>query len=173
MLSDAELQISLAYYEGVYAAAPHDMRTMLLSSKAAILEVCGWVEQAMDVIVFEAAQRCALSTPRLNHITTKYIKPTYGFSYRNHFEKMIVSVVGYRVLDRAEANAGAPIFAMESTLDYLAKLRNHYAHTHFDISNPYPTGHSTIPTPTVMKNHAITAVTGLNALESELIANGC
>ncbi|MFN3436280.1 MAG: hypothetical protein ACK41V_01145 [Acidovorax sp.] len=173
MLSDAELQLSLTYHEGIYTSSPQNLRVMLLSSKAAILEVCGWVEQAMDAIVLETAQRCALSPQRIAQISDKYVKPTSGFSYKNHFEKMIISVVGYKILEQAESNAGAPVYALESTLDYLAKLRNHYAHTHFDVSSPYPKGYSTIPNPSVMKNHATTTNLGLAAIEAQLIASGC
>ncbi|WCM86529.1 hypothetical protein [Acidovorax sp. NCPPB 3576] len=144
-----------------------------MSSKSAILEVCGWLEQAMDCIVMETALRCAISTKRQEKISASYIKPTSGFSYKQHFEKMIISVVGYRILEQAEIAVGPPIFLMESSLDYLVKLRNHYAHTHFDIANPYPKGLSTIPSPTVMRTHANTAFNGLNLMEIELKACGC
>lgn len=171
MLSDTELMASLAYHEMVFLTSSNNLRISLLSSKASILEVCGWVEQAMDTFVLDSANRCALSATRIKHIEEKYVAPTYGFSYKTHFEKMVTSVVGYKVLEQAERNAGNVIPAMESTLNFLAKLRNHYAHTHFDIADPYPKGISSIPSPTVMRTHANTTSAALIALETWMIAN--
>jgi hypothetical protein len=173
MLSDAALKVNLQYYEGIYNAAPHDLRVMLLASKASILEVCGWVEQAMDHLVFEAANRCSLSRKRIDWLKESYINKTYGFTYQNHFEKMIVAVVGYRILEQAEVNAGGVVPTMNGSLSQLTPLRNHYAHTHFDLANPFPKNMSAIPAPTTMSSHAQKAVDGLTELENQLIALGC
>jgi hypothetical protein len=173
MLSDSELVANLAYYEALYNSSSNDMRTTLLCSKASILEVCGWVEQAMDLLVSESANRCSLSTNRIKWIDEKYIQTTYGFSYKKHFEKMIVSVVGYRLLEIAEKAAGAQFLVMTGTLTSITPLRNHYAHTHFDLLNPYPKNMTSIPAPTTMKNHAQNANLGLKALEDQLISLGC
>ena len=173
MLSDSELTANLAYYEMMYNASSHDLRTMLLCSKASILEVCGWVEQAMDLLVIEAANRCSLSPGRIKWIDEKYIQSTHGFSYQKHFEKMIVSVVGYRVLEDAETKAGGVFPVMNGSLTYLTTLRNYYAHTHFNLANPFPKNMTSIPAPTAMKQHAQNAICGLTALEQQLIISGC
>lgn len=173
MLSVLELQNNLAYHKHVYANCNYDPRITQLSSKSSILEVCGWVEQAMDLMVRDTANRCNLSPRYITQVEEKYIEKTFGFEYRKHFEKMLIAVVGYRVLENAETLAGNDLIKMESTLSVLSKLRNHYAHTHFDISNPNPQGYSGIPTPTVMINHANIAVNGLTALENSLIQLSC
>lgn len=173
MLSDSELVANLAHYEVLYDSTSHDLRTMLLCSKASILEVCGWVEQAMDLLVLETATRCSLSSNRIKWIDEKYIQTTNGFSYQKHFEKMIVSVVGYRVLEVAEKAAGAQFQVMTGTLTNITPLRNHYAHTHFDLTHPFPKNMTGIPAPTTMKNHAQNANLGLKALEDQLIRLGC
>jgi hypothetical protein len=173
MLPDSELFANLAYYEALYNSSAHDLRTTLLCSKASILEVCGWVEQAMDLLVLESANRCSLSPNRIKWIDERYIQTTNGFSYQKHFEKMIVSVVGYRVLEVAEKAAGAQFQVMTGTLTNITPLRNHYAHTHFDLINPYPKNMTSIPAPTAMKNHAQNANLGLKALEDQLIILGC
>lgn len=85
MISDAELQASLNYHENIFKTHPGDLRIMLISSKAAILEVCGWVEQAMDSIVLGAAQRCKLSQSRIAHVSNSYIKKNIWVSVRKSF----------------------------------------------------------------------------------------
>jgi hypothetical protein len=144
-----------------------------LCSKASILEVCGWIEQAMDLVVSETATRCALSPARIKLIDDNYIDRTYGLSYQNHFEKMMISVVGYRVLEDAERRAGSAIPTMTGALTYLTKLRNYYAHTHFDMNNKFPKNMTAIPAPTATRAYAQTAIAGLTALELCLISLGC
>lgn len=147
-----------------------DTRQKLIFSKIAILDVCGWVEEAMDQLVLDAAIRACLSNKRLTTIKERYIKNTYGFQYSKHFEKMMIAVVGYRILEKIEASKAAEINTLDGTLSQLTPLRNHYAHTHFNLNAPYPPGFSSIPTPSVMKTHAISAIQGLSAIEAELIA---
>ena len=173
MLSDSELLANLAYHEQIYNNASGDLRVMLLSSKASILEVCGWLEQAMDMIVSDAAKRCALSAARIKLIDKDYIRKTNGFSYQGHFEKMLVSVIGYRMLEAAENHAGTAIPAMDGALTYLTPMRNYYAHTHFNIASPFPRDMTSIPGPTATKGYAQTAIVGLAALELALIALKC
>jgi hypothetical protein len=173
MLSDLELQSNLAYHQQVYAGCNYDLRITQLSSKSSILEVCGWVEQAMDLLVRDAVNRCKLSPKYSSHVDKKYIEKTFGFEYRKHFEKMLIAVVGYRILEKAEVLAGNDLIKMESILTDLSKLRNHYAHTHFDINDPNPQGYSSIPTPTIMVSHAKIAASGLLALEASLIQLSC
>lgn len=178
MYSNFELTANLAYYEAryydaTYNSSSQDLRTMLLCSKASILEVCGWVEEAMDLLVRDAAQRCELSAARLKWIDKEYVRPTYGFSYQKHFEKMIVSVVGYRILETAERNVCSELPAMNGSLTFLTPLRNYYAHTHLNLTNPFPKDMTSIPAPTAMTQHANNVVAGLSALENQLMVLGC
>lgn len=173
MLEDTELMANLAYHEQTYNSSTHDLRIMLLCSKASILEVCGWIEQAMDLVVSDTAQRCVLSPARIKLIGDNYIDRTYGLSYEKHFEKMMISVVGYRVLEAAEHQAGNAIPVMTGALTFLTKLRNYYAHTHFNMSNPFPKNMNAVPAPTTTRAYAQTAIAGLTALEQGLISLGC
>lgn len=173
MLAYAELFFNLGEYENTYNNATGVVRTQLLASKSSILEVCGWVEQAMDLLVRDCATRCVISTDRIQILEKDYIKKTSGFSYQDHFAKMMVAVVGYRILEKAELNSGALFTAMCGALTYLTPFRNHYAHTHLDTANPYPNGQTSICSPTVMRNHAQTTIDGLLALEKELKKLGC
>jgi hypothetical protein len=173
MLSDSELLANLAHYEEIYNSSSFDLRITLLCSKSSILEVCGWVEQAMDLLVTESASRCGLSNSRITWIQDNYIKRNYGFAYKKHFEKMITSVVGYAMLEKAEMNAGGAFITMVGVLNTLTPLRNHYAHTHFELMCPYPKNLTVVPAPSTMKSHAANTFAGLKALEDQLILLNC
>ena len=72
----------------------------------------------MDVVVAESAQRCTLSPARIAHVASNYIGKTSGLSYQDHFEKMIVAVVGYRSLEHGYSGRSSyPSDAGRSYLD--------------------------------------------------------
>jgi hypothetical protein len=102
MLPTEQLLATLNSYEQLYTAPSATNRTLLLASKASILEVCGWVEQAMDQMIHDCAHRCNLSATRLSTVST-YVKNTYGFKYDQHFERMLSAVIGFRELERVES----------------------------------------------------------------------
>lgn len=171
MLSATQLLATLQHYDSVYTIPGNSNRILLLASKASILEVCGWVEQAMDQLVNECAVRCNLSQPRLNTVNA-FIKKNYGFQYEQHFEKMLISVIGFRQLEKAESTIQAQVVTLKGTLSHLTTLRNHFAHTHMDELNPAPPTLNSIPTPSTMIGHANTAHIGLSAIEARLQALG-
>ena len=172
MLAAIQLFRNLNLHQKAFSEAAGDSRKELLSSKAAILDVCGWVEEAMDNLVLQTALRTALTPARITTVDEQYIKRTNGFHYSKHFEKMLISIVGYKVLEKIETTKAAEIAVLQGMLSQLTKLRNHYAHTHLNLNEPYPDGLSTIPTPSIMKDRALTALKGLTAIENELIREG-
>jgi hypothetical protein len=173
MLSDLQVKDNLTYYIAQYNMSFTNQRAMLLYSKASILEVCGWTEEAMDKLVLDSATRCRLSSARISDIEKKYIQNTYGFTYKKHFEKMIVSVLGYQVLQVAENNCVQFLPSMHASLNELTPLRGYYAHTHFDLTSPYPGTRTNIPTPSIMQSHLNNIQLGLTELESELKNLNC
>ncbi|MDZ4145878.1 hypothetical protein [Hydrogenophaga sp.] len=152
-----------------------DVRLQDLSCKSSILEVCGWVEQAMDTLVLESAQRCNLNSTLLNRVKKNYIDKTFGLQYSKHFEKMLIAVIGYRSYSVIEVD---PIVApylpgFESLLSDLSKQRNHYAHTHYISQSPYPVGYSAIDAPSIMKSKVSTVENILQIIETKLISCSC
>ena len=172
MFSQVQLLQTLDYHGKVFSELSSTNRIVLLASKASILEVCGWVEQAMDFVVQECANRSGLSEKRLKSVDEKYVKTTYGLHYDKHFEKMLIAVVGFKILEKIEATVPAEVIGLKNLLGDLTVLRNYYAHTHFDEAKPYPDGRLSIPNPSVMRAHAIQANLGLTAIENQLIAKG-
>jgi len=126
----------------------------------------------MDLLVKECANRCGLSPQRLKDLEEIYVNPTYGFQYKKNFERMLIAVVGFPVLETVENSIPTQVTTLKVLLGDLTKLRNHYAHTHFDETSPYPQGRLSIPTPSVMIANANIAAIGLDAIELQLKAAG-
>ena len=169
MLSTAELIQNITVYQGHYGAA-QSLRELLLPSKAALLDVCGWLEEAMDRVVIDCANRCSLSAIRLQSIQRDYVRRTHGFEYERHFEKMLIAVIGFRVLEQAETQIGATTLTpFTSAISSLVPLRNHYAHTHLDTAQPYPQNVTSIPAPSALVPFVTQAEAALLALENALL----
>lgn len=173
MLSTVELLLNINVYQNHFNAA-QNIRELLLPSKAALLDVCGWLEEAMDSVVIDCAARCNLSPARLSSIQRSYIKRTSGFHYEVHFEKMLVAVVGFKILEQAEAQIGVTTLTpFTSAISSLVPLRNHYAHTHLDTAKPYPQNITSIPSPSALIPFVTQAETALLSLENALRALNC
>jgi hypothetical protein len=141
-----------------------------LCCKASILELCGWVEQCLDQIVIDSATRLALDPTTIERIKAEYVSKTYGFKYRENFQKMILSVIGFKGLERVEASplVAPTIQGFVSSLQDLTKQRNFYAHTHYSLSQKYPDGYTSIDTPSVVRNKAANIHTFLLNYENAL-----
>ena len=173
MLPVIQLLRNLKVYENSYTLVTGNLRAELLISKLAILDVCGWVEEAMDELVNDSAVRSNLTLKRISTVKLKIVKRTYGFHYENHFEKMLISIIGFKNLEIIENAIPNEIAIFDSNLSQLNTLRNHYAHTHLDVNSPYPDGHNQIPKPSKMKKYAIDILKALKMIEAELKNFNC
>ena len=173
MLSSVELHQNINVYQKHYNSA-QNLRELLLSSKAALLDVCGWLEEAMDQVVIDCARRCNLSIVRLKSVESYYVKRTNGFDYERHFEKMLTAVVGFKVLEQAETQIGVTTLTpFTSALSSLVPLRNHYAHTHLDTAQPYPQNVTSIPAPSSLVPFVVQAEVALQSMENALLCLNC
>src|SRR3990172_5850560 len=66
----------------------------LFYSKLAILELCGWIEESMDVIVKNCANQKLRNNDNLIFLEKEIIKKVHGFDYHNNFRKMLMQVIG-------------------------------------------------------------------------------
>ena len=83
---------------------------------------------------------------------------------------MLSGVVGFKVLEQAEKQIGATTLApFTAAISSLVPLRNHYAHTHFDMAQPYPQSVTSIPAPSALVPFVTQAETALLALENSLL----
>lgn len=103
----------------------------LYYSKLAMLELCGWIEESMDDIVEKCAHRVLKKSSNKTYVAKNIIRPTYGFEYEKHFRKMLMSVIGLKLIEKLENKVDAvkhTIFTAE--LNNLKAARNKEAHTH-------------------------------------------
>ncbi len=177
MLANVDLLHNLAQLDATFnqAIASGNTRLQDLCCKSCILELCGWVEQCLDQIVFDSASRLALDATTVARIKTEYVKRTYGFHYRDNFEKMILSAIGFKGLKKVEASplVTPTIDAFISLLEDLTKQRRFYAHTHYSLSQKYPDGYNRIDAPRAIISKANTIHTFLSSYEKALKRHRC
>ena len=103
---------------------------LLFFSKLALLELCGWIEETMDVIVVECASSHLTDSKNVQFVQDHIVEETSSFSY-NKFRDMLMRVVGLVWVERLE-NRFDPLKVdpMKSTLGGLRKQRDSAAHTH-------------------------------------------
>ena len=58
-------------------------------SKIAMLEMCGWIEQAMDDIVLSLVQRHLTIPENTKRFKDRAVQDTHGFEYISHFRPLL------------------------------------------------------------------------------------
>lgn len=102
----------------------------LFYSKLAILELCGWIEEAMDDIVKNCANRKLRNSNNIGSLK-EIIKKVHGFDYHNNFRKMLMQVIGLIRLETIESRVDqTKLQHMQAALGALKGQRDDVAHTH-------------------------------------------
>lgn len=139
------------------------LKEPLFYSKLAIIELCGWVEMTMDDIVLTCAKLYVRETRNLNWLE-KEIKKVSGFTYEDHFRKMLLWFIGIACLEMMEAQLDSAKFdMMKSKLTALKNIRNPVAHTHLKGTA------TTLNAPSITISYFNPIYEGLNDIESKLI----
>jgi hypothetical protein len=132
------------------------------SAKLAVLECCGWIEEAMDDLVQRLSTRC-LREQGNQSLCTDMIKRTYGFEYHQHFRKMVGAVIGLSGLEKLESKLDSGKFArLESALSTLKIVRDTHAHTYLKGTIP------TLTAPSVIISQFTQVVVGLREFERRM-----
>ena len=135
MLPHADLLESLKTLDSTFRNANTSLEAAFCS-KLAVIECCGWTEEAMDEIVTNCYARC-LSVSSNQKICKKAVGGTYGFDYQKHFRKMLGTVIGLTGIERLERTAdSAKIARLEGALTSLKLIRDTHAHTHIKGAIP-------------------------------------
>lgn len=130
MIAKTSLVKNLSKLDRLYksSVSAHDAQ---LFAKLAILEMCGWIEEAMDDIVHRCAMRKLKVPANVNYVKQSVIKRTYGFVYDEHFRRMLLQVVGLCAVEKIEATVDPGKFqTLQATLKTLKVSRDSEAHTH-------------------------------------------
>jgi hypothetical protein len=163
MLPNSELLISLGTLDQLYTAT-NDTRQLKMYSKHALLELCGWIEEAQDYIVLECAKKVA--NAELSKLIKSKVKKNYGFHYHDNFVATLGIVVGLqkyeKIRDKLDAT-GVYFNNLVSTINSLKDQRNSHAHTHFQLANA-----TTLSAPSIVRRDSEQVYEGMIELEKYL-----
>lgn len=102
----------------------------LIYSKAAILELAGWVEVSMDEVFFEIARKRLIEADNVK-LYKEAVKRNYGFEYDDHFRVVLGRGIGLITVEKVEKLADqAKLTKLKAELKNLIKARNSLAHTY-------------------------------------------
>lgn len=130
MVRNLTILKNLVRINRLYSATSSQIEA-LMYAKLAVLELCGWVEEAMDQIVLDTSIRLLTVPTNQQFIETKVVRPTYGFEYDAHFRKMLMGVIGLIGVETMEGNVDRLLFdPMCGALSTLKPNRNTHSHTY-------------------------------------------
>jgi len=103
----------------------------LYYSKLALIELCGWIEESMDDIILRCAKRKLKEAGNFKYTDETIVQPNHGFTYKSHFRRMLIQLLGIITAEKIEALVD-PVKAagLKSQLGTLKISRNSEAHTH-------------------------------------------
>lgn len=130
MIARTNILNSLKTLNRLYSKATTG-KVSIFYSKLAVLELCGWIEEAMDDVVLRCARRHLKDGANLKFVQEEIVKKTYGFDYQKHFRRMLIQLLGVINVERLEKSVDQnKRFNLEATLNALKTVRNADAHTH-------------------------------------------
>jgi hypothetical protein len=100
-------------------------------SKLAVLEYCGWVEEAFDLIVKRSVNKRLKTQPFKQILQDKIIGNNYGFQYKENFRPMLIQSIGLCGMERIEnyLKTTGQLEVLKSELAAVKTDRNNAAHT--------------------------------------------
>jgi hypothetical protein len=164
MLSNSELILSLDALDILFQASKSP-RDSLMHSKHALLELCGWIEEAQDDLVHNCALKL-LDQDDLG-LMKKKIKKNHTFLFDN-FRELIALIIGlsmYKKIHIKLMGSGSHYVQMIATINSLKDPRNSHAHTHFETQRP---SNGILNAPSMLKKMASDVHLGLLELEVAL-----
>jgi hypothetical protein len=98
--------------------------------KLALLELCGWIEMEQDEMVRECAKHIGSEAAK-DPFLMDQIKRTSGFTYEDHFRKLLLTVCGLGQILKIEKALDQQLFeGFKRELNQLVEKRNGLAHTY-------------------------------------------
>ncbi|PZV28151.1 MAG: endoribonuclease [Snowella sp.] len=135
MIEKDDIEQTLQELENIYDLAIErgdSQKILVFYSKLAILELCGWIEESLDIIILDYAENKLKNRNNQKYIED-LVKRNYGFDYENNFRKMLIQMIGLIFVEKLEHNLeerGSIITQFKSELGSLKNTRNSAAHTH-------------------------------------------
>lgn len=101
-------------------------------SKLALIELCGWIEEAVDDIILKHAHRKLKERNNKDFCRNKIVKSNYGFKYEKNIRQMLIKLIGLIETEKLEKKLeiNSQITMLTTYLNNLILVRNEAAHTH-------------------------------------------
>ena len=130
MIAKTYIHDNLTSLDRRYRAA-QSAKEALFFSKLAVIELCGWIEESMDDVVLRCSVRSLLEPANRKYVTKKVVRRNHGFSYENHFRRMLIQLIGIVSVEWLERQVD-PIKRdkLVATLSALKTMRDAEAHTY-------------------------------------------
>lgn len=157
MIDYSGIEATLGKLHSAYDADGADTEMMVLYSKLALLEFCGWIEESLDDIVNSYLVRKAISGDNLTYING-VVSNNYGFKYDKNVRPMFCSTIGICGWAYIESSINSSLF--KCTLNAMASKRDTAAHTH--------TVAQTFDSPSVIRNNYRNIKPIFQAIETEM-----
>lgn len=147
MLAKTDIELLINNLDSLYNTC-NDSNLQIYYSKFALLELCGWLELAMDEIIISYSTNNLTEQDNIDYMKQSIVGKTYGFNYDSHFRPMLLSLVGVKYLELLEQNMdmNGDLTVLKSELSTLWGIRKKAAHT--SISGITLSFHS----PSIIKN---------------------
>lgn len=128
MVDYVSIDTTLNKLDGLYNASS-DTQMMVLYSKLSVLELCGWIETSIDIILNDYVNLHIVNKDNKDKIQN-IINTTYGFTFDNHLFPLFSSVIGINNLENVlDLIAPTDLLNLMSITKTYSKMRNTAAHT--------------------------------------------
>ena len=100
-------------------------------AKLSLLELCGWLEAAIDNIILTYARLKVTTAKNIDLLEKEIVGKTYGCDYKDHARQMLIKIIGLINVEKLETElTNLGIFQiLVSQLGSLWALRKPEAHT--------------------------------------------
>jgi len=105
-------------------------KDILYFSKLAVLELCGWIETSVDVMMLRLSDK-KLRDAKDQVAFAAILENTHGFHYYKHFRRVLIQAAGLVTVEKIEARVDPLHLAhLQSEFGNLTTIRNDLAHTY-------------------------------------------
>lgn len=127
----AEIEDTLKELDRWYNELPGGTDRPKFLAKLATLELCGWIEHRLDVLVDRA---CTIAGLEKTWVAARVLDANHGFTYQDHLRKMLTAAVGESGITHLEhtfeQSSPGKLEQLKGALTTLWKSRGFLAHTH-------------------------------------------
>jgi hypothetical protein len=128
MILRKEIYPKLERVNALYLGSSTSISDQIFYSKGSLIELCGWIEDSLDLIAMRAVKGLIV-TASYTQIATSIVGNVYGFDYKKYFRPLMISMIGVFDMENIENKLGAEISQLTAILDRLKKYRGAAAHS--------------------------------------------